>query len=101
MLRNTSQARYVDIGPVMVHAQRVTYVGELGWELFIPSEAASGVLDTLRHTCEDVLGDTAGAPLGAHPFVLCHRVVVAVVVAVAPCCRQSLLVSLRRRHSGR
>ena len=30
-----------------VVAQRVTYVGELGWELHIPTEQASRVFDTL------------------------------------------------------
>ncbi|MFV2000500.1 MAG: FAD-dependent oxidoreductase [Acidimicrobiia bacterium] len=33
----------IDIAGVAVRAMRITYVGELGWELHIPSESAAGV----------------------------------------------------------
>jgi 4-methylaminobutanoate oxidase (formaldehyde-forming) len=41
-------ARYVDVGLARVLATRITYVGELGYELFVPAEAAAHVCDTLR-----------------------------------------------------
>ena len=33
-------ARAIELGPVIARAHRVTYVGELGWELYVPSEMA-------------------------------------------------------------
>jgi 4-methylaminobutanoate oxidase (formaldehyde-forming) len=41
----TSQV--IDIGYARVRASRVTYVGELGWELYIPTEFAANVFDTI------------------------------------------------------
>lgn len=38
----------LDIGYVPVRAQRVTYVGELGWELHAPAEFAQHLFETLR-----------------------------------------------------
>ncbi len=40
-------SREIELGYAKVRASRITYVGELGWELYIPSEFASGVYDTL------------------------------------------------------
>jgi glycine cleavage system aminomethyltransferase T len=37
----------IDIGYALVKAFRVTYVGELGWELYIPTEFSLHVFDTL------------------------------------------------------
>jgi len=37
----------IDIGYALVKALRVTYVGELGWELYIPTEFSLHVLDRL------------------------------------------------------
>jgi heterotetrameric sarcosine oxidase gamma subunit len=37
----------IDIGYALVLALRVTYVGELGWELYIPTEFSLHVFDTL------------------------------------------------------
>jgi len=37
----------IDIGYALVKALRVTYVGELGWELYIPTEFSLHVFDTL------------------------------------------------------
>ncbi|MEV7908342.1 aminomethyltransferase family protein, partial [Streptomyces anulatus] len=40
-------SRMVDIGYGTVRATRVTYVGELGWELYVPAEFAVTVYETL------------------------------------------------------
>jgi len=40
-------ARQIDIGMAPVLAIRITYVGELGWELHVPSEFAQQVFETL------------------------------------------------------
>jgi len=45
----------VDIGYASVRATRITYVGELGWELYVPAEFAVGVYEDLM---------TAGTGLG-------------------------------------
>jgi len=37
----------IDIGYALVKALRVTYVGELGWELYIPTEFSGHVYETL------------------------------------------------------
>lgn len=37
----------IDIGYALVKALRVTYMGELGWELYIPTEFSLHVFDTL------------------------------------------------------
>ncbi len=50
--------RRLTIGHVPVLAQRVTYVGELGWELYAPTEYVLTLWDTLRE---------AGDPFGARP----------------------------------
>lgn len=47
--------RNVEVGHAVVRAARVTYVGELGWELYVPAEFARGVYDVLHE---------AGACLG-------------------------------------
>lgn len=45
-------AQEVVVGSVPCLAQRVTYVGELGWELFVPAELALSLLDTLLEAGE-------------------------------------------------
>ncbi len=40
-------SREIDLGYATVRATRVTYVGELGWELYVPAEFAVGVYETL------------------------------------------------------
>jgi glycine cleavage system T protein len=40
-------SREIDLGYARVRATRTTYVGELGWELYIPSEFALGVYDAI------------------------------------------------------
>ena len=47
--------RIVEIGPAMVRAARLSYIGEMGWELYIPSESAISVFDVL-HEVGDELG---------------------------------------------
>jgi 4-methylaminobutanoate oxidase (formaldehyde-forming) len=37
----------IAIGGATVRASRITYVGELGWELYVPVEQAGGVYDAL------------------------------------------------------
>ena len=54
-------ARQVHVGYAPVLAMRVTYVGELGWELHVPAEYAAGVYDDLM---------SAGAELGIRPVGL-------------------------------
>jgi len=52
------RARELSIGPVPCLALRVTFVGELGWELYCPSEFALRLWDTLM---------AAGHPQGLVP----------------------------------
>jgi heterotetrameric sarcosine oxidase gamma subunit len=40
-------SREIEIGYARLRASRVTYVGELGWELYIPAEFASHVFDSV------------------------------------------------------
>jgi 4-methylaminobutanoate oxidase (formaldehyde-forming) len=37
----------IEIGHALVRATRITYVGELGWELYVPAEFATHVYDVL------------------------------------------------------
>ena len=48
-------SREIELGHAIVRATRISYVGELGWELYVPSEFSVGVFD---HLVE------AGKPLG-------------------------------------
>jgi glycine cleavage system aminomethyltransferase T/glycine/D-amino acid oxidase-like deaminating enzyme len=49
------RARAIDVGHVPVFAQRITFVGELGWELYCPTEFGGALWDALWE---------AGAPHG-------------------------------------
>jgi len=40
-------SQIIDLGYARVRASRITYVGELGWELYIPTECVQGVFDVL------------------------------------------------------
>jgi glycine cleavage system aminomethyltransferase T/glycine/D-amino acid oxidase-like deaminating enzyme len=51
-------SRPIQVGYAPVIASRVTYVGELGWELYAPTEYALGLYDDLL---------SAGADLGVRP----------------------------------
>ena len=44
----------IDVGYAPVKAIRVTYVGELGWELYIPTEFSLSVFDTIVEAGQDV-----------------------------------------------
>jgi len=50
-----ASAREVEIGMGLARAHRVTYVGELGWELYVSSDQAAHVFEAL---------DAAGADVG-------------------------------------
>ncbi|MGC1420090.1 MAG: FAD-dependent oxidoreductase [Acidimicrobiales bacterium] len=52
------KSRELNVGPVPCFAQRVTFVGELGWEIYCPSEYATALWDVLME---------AGAPFGLTP----------------------------------
>ena len=52
-------ARAIVVGPAPVHAARISYAGELGWELTMPVQWAVTVWDRLR---------VAGAQSGLEPF---------------------------------
>jgi glycine cleavage system aminomethyltransferase T len=43
----------IDVGYALVKALRITYVGELGWELYIPTEFSLHVFDTLLEAGAD------------------------------------------------
>ena len=47
-------SRVLDVGVARVRATRMTYVGELGWELLVPVELATGVWDRLVDAGQDV-----------------------------------------------
>jgi glycine cleavage system aminomethyltransferase T/glycine/D-amino acid oxidase-like deaminating enzyme len=46
-------SRVIDLGYARVRASRITYVGELGWELYVPTEFAADVFDTLESAGRD------------------------------------------------
>ncbi|MDP2083023.1 MAG: FAD-dependent oxidoreductase [Pseudotabrizicola sp.] len=41
------QAREIEIGMGLARAHRVSYVGELGWEIYVPTDQAAHVFETL------------------------------------------------------
>ena len=47
-------AREIEIGLGLARAHRVTYVGELGWELYVSSDQAAHVFETLMEAGEDL-----------------------------------------------
>ena len=42
-----AHSREIELGYALVRASRITYVGELGWELYIPTEFVAGVYDAI------------------------------------------------------
>ncbi len=50
----------IDLGYATVWATRITYVGELGWELYVPTEFAVGVYEDLMATGADLGVANAG-----------------------------------------
>lgn len=43
----------IEIGYARVRAQRITYVGELGWELYVPTEFTAHVYETIAEAGQD------------------------------------------------
>jgi 4-methylaminobutanoate oxidase (formaldehyde-forming) len=58
----------IEIGYARVRASRITYVGELGWELYIPAEFTAHVFETLMAAGKD-FGLT---PAGMHTMNNCR-----------------------------
>lgn len=54
-----ASSREIDVQYAIVRASRITYVGELGWELYIPTEYAPSVFDAILE---------AGAEFGIRPY---------------------------------
>lgn len=55
-------SKEIEIGFASLRATRITYVGELGWELYVPSEFARGAFDAIT-----AVGDDFGLrPVGMH-----------------------------------
>jgi glycine cleavage system aminomethyltransferase T/glycine/D-amino acid oxidase-like deaminating enzyme len=52
------RCREIEVGPVSVIASRISYVGELGWELYVPMEQGARLWDLVH---------TAGQPHGLVP----------------------------------
>ena len=53
-------SREIDLGYATVRATRITYVGELGWELYVPCEFAVGVYEELMGAGHDLGVTNAG-----------------------------------------
>lgn len=47
-------AQEIEIGMGIARAHRVTYVGELGWELYVPTDMAAHVFETIEEAGADV-----------------------------------------------
>lgn len=47
-------AREIEIGMGLVRAHRVTYVGELGWELYVPTDQTAHVFESLMEAQPDL-----------------------------------------------
>nr|CAA9361004.1 MAG: Sarcosine dehydrogenase [uncultured Nocardioidaceae bacterium] len=54
-------SKQIDLGYSTVRATRITYVGELGWELYVPAEFAVGVYEDLISA-----GDELGVAKGGY-----------------------------------
>lgn len=61
-------SKEIEIGYARVRASRITYVGELGWELYIPTEFTAHVFETLWAAGKD-FGLT---PAGMHTMNNCR-----------------------------
>jgi 4-methylaminobutanoate oxidase (formaldehyde-forming) len=61
-------SKHVVIGNAKVRATRISYVGELGWELYIPAEFARGVLRDII----DADADLGLRPAGMHAMDACR-----------------------------
>jgi glycine cleavage system T protein len=54
-------SQMIDLGYARCRASRITYVGELGWELYVPTEFVQGVFDQIA-----VEGDAFGLRLAGY-----------------------------------
>lgn len=54
-------SQMIDLGYAQVRANRITYVGELGWELYVPTEFVQGVFDVVKEE-----GASAGMRLAGY-----------------------------------
>jgi glycine cleavage system aminomethyltransferase T/glycine/D-amino acid oxidase-like deaminating enzyme len=52
--------REIELGPLIVLASRISYVGELGWELYVPMESGARLWDLLLEAAEP----HGGIPVG-------------------------------------
>ena len=57
-----ASSQEIEMGYAIVRASRITYVGELGWELYIPTEYAPSVYDLVMEAGEEF----AIKPYGYH-----------------------------------
>ncbi|MGJ3261303.1 MAG: GcvT family protein [Rhodospirillales bacterium] len=57
-----AHSREIELGMGLVRASRITYVGELGWELYVPTEFAPHVFETVM----DAGADHGLLPAGLH-----------------------------------
>jgi 4-methylaminobutanoate oxidase (formaldehyde-forming) len=61
-------SKEIEVGYARLRASRITYVGELGWELYVPAEFAAHVFETLWEAGKD-FGLT---PAGMHTMNNCR-----------------------------
>src|SRR4030095_5631940 len=59
-------SREIPVGRALVRASRITYVGELGWELYVSVEFAAGVYDALEEAGAELRPPGGGASTIAH-----------------------------------
>ncbi|MGB3556228.1 MAG: FAD-dependent oxidoreductase [Jannaschia sp.] len=59
-------AREIELGLGLARAHRVSYVGELGWEIYVPSDMAAHALETLLEA------GTVARPVGLHAMDSCR-----------------------------
>ncbi|HCX87966.1 MAG TPA: FAD-dependent oxidoreductase [Gammaproteobacteria bacterium] len=75
-------AREIDIGYARVRAKRQTFVGELGWELQVPSEFVQDVYDIVLQACQSF--DLKQAGYHALEHLRCERGYREFVLDLAP-----------------
>ncbi len=61
-------ARKIEIGMALARAHRISYVGELGWELYIPAEMSGHVFETLWEAGQEM----GLKPCGMHMMDSCR-----------------------------
>lgn len=61
-------AREIEIGMGLARAHRMSYVGELGWEIFVPADMAAHVFETLWREGRDL----GLKPCGLHAMDSCR-----------------------------